>query len=104
MLTTRLIAKSLPPFGYRNMDEELMNDEILNIARQVQQEIKTVLGLRVELDTPMVSEKLLDSIGVIDLSLALEDRFGIKIDTPEIKPENFESCQTLARFILNKKR
>lgn len=81
-----------------------MDDEMQNMAEQIRQEVESVMGIKINIDTEMVSQKLLDSINAIDLALALEDRFGIVIDTPEIKPENFETCRTLARFVLDKRR
>lgn len=77
---------------------------MFDIADQIRQEVEAIIGVKIKNDTELLDQKLLDSINVIDLSLALEDRFGIKIDTPEIKPENFESCEKLARFVLGKKK
>ena len=43
-----------------------------------------------------------DSLDFIELSLALEDRFGIIIDDPEDLAPHFQSMDTLARFISSK--
>lgn len=43
-----------------------------------------------------------DSLDFIELSLALEERFGIVIDDPEELAPHFESMATLSRFICAK--
>ncbi|WP_299925716.1 acyl carrier protein [uncultured Nocardioides sp.] len=41
----------------------------------------------------------LDSLGVVELAAALEDRFGIAIEDEDFTGEVFESVGTLADFI-----
>jgi len=43
-----------------------------------------------------------DSLDFIELSFALEERFGIVIDDPEDLAPHFQSMETLARFICSK--
>jgi len=43
-----------------------------------------------------------DSLDFIELSLALEDCFGIVIDDPEDLAPHFQSMETLAQFICSK--
>jgi acyl carrier protein len=44
----------------------------------------------------------LDSLGVVELAAALEDRFGIVIDDEEFTGEVFESVGSLAGFVEGK--
>lgn len=55
-----------------------------------------------ELDvgTPLLdSLPELDSMAIVALIVALEDRFGIEIDEDDITGDVFESVGTLARFV-----
>jgi acyl carrier protein len=44
----------------------------------------------------------IDSVGMIELVYALEDRFSIEIADEEIAPENFASIDSLAALIARK--
>lgn len=54
----------------------------------------------IEDDAPLFNEGLgLDSVDALELVVALEKAYGIKINSDEIKPEVFSSVNTLATFI-----
>ncbi len=61
-------------------------------------------GITLETTLPKGIEGSLgfDSLDFIELSLALEERFGIVIDDPEDLGPHFQSMQTLTRFICAK--
>ena len=63
-----------------------------------------VAGITMETTLPKGVEGSLgfDSLDFIELSLALEDRFGIVIDDPEDLTPHFRSMDTLTRFICSK--
>ncbi len=44
----------------------------------------------------------LDSMGVMQLVMALEDRFGTKVEPAELSRANFRSGSTLAAFVNGK--
>ena len=55
-------------------------------------------------DAPLFGEGLgLDSIDALELVVALEQQYGIKIADGEVGKEAFASVNTLAEFIANKK-
>jgi acyl carrier protein len=60
-------------------------------------------GMRPEMiddDTPLFGEGLgLDSVDALELVVALEKEFGIKIKSQEIGREVFSSVSTLSEFI-----
>lgn len=54
-------------------------------------------------DSPLLgSVPELDSMAVLELVLALEQRFGIEIDGDDIAAEIFETLSTLATFVDSK--
>jgi acyl carrier protein len=49
-----------------------------------------------------LEEGIVDSQGVMELLLFVEDTFGISVDDQEITPDNFDSISRLAHFIRSK--
>ena len=49
-----------------------------------------------------LEEGIVDSQGVMELLLFVEDTFGISVDDQEITPDNFDSVSRLANFIRSK--
>ncbi|MGB2706004.1 MAG: acyl carrier protein [Candidatus Omnitrophota bacterium] len=45
---------------------------------------------------------IIDSIGVIELASFIQEKYGIKIEVPEIMPENFDTLNNLERYITKK--
>ena len=53
-------------------------------------------------DASFLEEGIIDSTGVLELVLFVEDTFGIEVDDDEIVPDNFDSVVSLAAFIERK--
>ena len=53
-------------------------------------------------DASFLEEGIVDSQGVMELLLFVEDTFGISVDDQEITPDNFDSVSRLADFIRSK--
>jgi acyl carrier protein len=87
-------------------------------AKEVIDELKTILVQRLKFDprraaameetTPLpknVDGSIgLDSLDFIELSIAIEERFGIPMDEAEDLAPHFASMHTLSRFIVGKLR
>ena len=75
------------------------------LVREVVEVLTTTLGIedqRPDLDahTELLGElPELDSLGVVELVVALEGRFGIEIDDADLTGEVFETVGTLAAFV-----
>jgi len=55
-------------------------------------------------DEPLFGEGLgLDSVDALELVVALEKEYGIKIRSDEIDPEAFASVTSLARFVVGRR-
>jgi acyl carrier protein len=46
---------------------------------------------------------VIDSIGVMELATFVSTRFGLELEPGEITPDNFDSVQRLAEFVVRKK-
>lgn len=53
-------------------------------------------------DDSFLQEGIIDSIGVLELVLFVEETFGVSVPDYEITPDNFDSVNKLANFIRNK--
>jgi acyl carrier protein len=54
-------------------------------------------------DLPLV-DRVLDSLGIVQLTAFLEHRFGIRVRDEEVLPRNFESIAAIAGFVASKQR
>jgi acyl carrier protein len=82
-------------------------------AKEVFDELKTILVARLKFDPRRAAEVAqttplpkgvagsigLDSLDFIELSIAIEERFGIVVDESEDLSAHFASFDTLSRFI-----
>jgi acyl carrier protein len=77
-----------------------MNKET-DIEELVKSHIETELivgrSLELELDTDLVG--IIDSTGVLELAVWIENTFGYSVEIDEITPEDFGSVRALAAWI-----
>jgi len=59
-------------------------------------------GDRLEDDTRFLEEGIVDSTGVLELVLFLEETFGIRVEDTEVIPENLDSLNRIERFLEDK--
>ena len=53
-------------------------------------------------DTSFLEEGIIDSTGILELVMFLEETYGIEIKDSELVPDNLDSLQNIARFVRNK--
>ena len=51
-------------------------------------------------DTELLESDIIDSTGVMELVFFIADTFGFEADAEDIVPENFNSINGLANFVL----
>ncbi|OQY29632.1 MAG: hypothetical protein B6I38_08040 [Anaerolineaceae bacterium 4572_5.1] len=51
---------------------------------------------------PLLSSGLLDSFSLMDISLFVEDNFGVRIDDTELNVDTFDTLEELAVLIRNR--
>ncbi|HEX6454432.1 MAG TPA: acyl carrier protein [Trebonia sp.] len=50
-------------------------------------------------ETLLLEEGILDSLGLLQLVVFLEERFGITVDETDLVPENFASVETICAYL-----
>jgi acyl carrier protein len=60
-------------------------------------------GGRLDTDTSFLNEGIIDSTGILELIMFLEETFDVKIEDQELVPENLDSINSIQRFIEAKK-
>lgn len=50
-------------------------------------------------DASLIRERIIDSLGVVELAAFLSRRFGVRVDQAEVRPENFDTVTRLAAFV-----
>lgn len=60
-------------------------------------------GGKIGMATPLLTEGSLDSLGIVELSMFLDERFGIAIEDQDFEAENFESVAHISAFVQRKR-
>ncbi|MCP4423864.1 MAG: acyl carrier protein [Chloroflexi bacterium] len=50
-------------------------------------------------DASFMDEGIIDSLGVLELALFIEETFGFRVNRQDLKPKNFDSVKSLAAYI-----
>ncbi len=69
-----------------------------DIESKIAQIIQNIILTSVEPDTLLLESGLVDSLSAVDVALAIEKEFSVKIPPSEIDL-HLESVQTLAQFV-----
>ncbi len=73
------------------------------IKELIKQEVRNVTFTTVSDEDALLDQNILDSVGAVDLAVALEGAFGISIPFVDINAQHFHSVNTLAAYVLLKK-
>ena len=49
--------------------------------------------------SPLLDSGIVDSLGILELVQFLVDRYGIEVTDEDLMPDNFQSIESLARFV-----
>lgn len=69
------------------------------VASEVHGIFRDELELDVGLDTDVIESGVLDSIGFVQLLVALEERFGVTVDVADLELDDFSSVARIAEFV-----
>jgi len=53
-------------------------------------------------DEDLISQGIIDSMGILKLTTFMEEKFGIKVTDEDIIPENFRTINRLKEFVESK--
>ena len=81
-----------------------MNDQIISqlneyITKQIMKRPERTL----KPDEPLISGGLIDSFSLVDLSLFVEQTWGVRLDDTELNAETFDTLDQLAALIEKKR-
>ncbi len=77
-------------------------NEIRGKIKDFINEITNVNNSKINNDSKLISDELIDSLGIIQIVTYLENYFQIKIEQNEINLENLETINTMTKFVSNK--
>lgn len=53
-------------------------------------------------DASLLRERIIDSLGVVELAAFIARRFGVRVEQPEVRPDNFDTVARLAAYVRRK--
>lgn len=53
-------------------------------------------------DDSFLKDGIIDSIGILELAQFVQETFGIRVDTADILPSNFDTLNKLERYVRQK--
>jgi acyl carrier protein len=56
-----------------------------------------------EVDTSLLDQGIIDSTGVLEVIGFIEETFGITVEDSELLPENLDSIERIAQYVIRKK-
>ncbi|MEK7727956.1 MAG: acyl carrier protein [candidate division KSB1 bacterium] len=80
----------------------------MNIQDQLREYIVTQFmydtpNARLEPDTDLLNDGIVDSMGILQVVNFLEEKFGVQVSDEEITPENFRSLRVLTDFVMQRR-
>jgi acyl carrier protein len=69
------------------------------IKERIKDEIAIVAFTQVSDEDALLDQNILDSVGAVDLAVALESAFGISIPFVDINKQHFHSVGTLVAYV-----
>ena len=54
-------------------------------------------------DDSFLDKGIIDSTGILEIIMFLEDEFGVKVEDEEMVPENLDSVKNITEFVNSKK-
>ena len=61
-------------------------------------------GQSLDPDEDLLEQRIIDSLGLLTLVVFLEKAHGIKVNDEDVVPENFQSLNSIVRFVEQKMR
>ena len=78
--------------------EEIISKLSGFIATKILKQPKRVIRA----DEPLISSGLIDSFSLMDVSLFVEDTFGVRIEDTELNADTFDSLEQLAKLVMSR--
>ncbi len=80
-----------------------MNESISgNLAQYIAVRILKQPKRPIAMDEKLISSGLIDSFNLVDLSIYVEDTFGVRIDDTELNSDTFDTLAELSELIASR--
>lgn len=79
--------------------EKLMSKILPGLEKFIAENILRQPGRSIAPDAALISSGLVDSFSLVDLSLYIEDTYGVRIDDTELNVDTFDTLEQLADLI-----
>lgn len=73
------------------------------IVDYLRQRFPVLSGISFDEATPLLSDGIIDSLGILDLAMFLGERLGIEISDEDFEPGNFQTFGQLLAFVERKR-
>lgn len=70
---------------------------------EILRDIVLLSHIKLDIDTDLFEEGLMDSLATMNMFIQLEQTFGISIDLAEIEIEDFSTIRKINEFVLSAK-
>ena len=85
------------------MNDAPLNPILTELSGFIAAEFLKQPGRTLAPNEPLISSGLIDSFSLVDLSLHVEDQYGVKIDDTELNAGTFDTLEGLARLIQDRR-
>ena len=81
------------------MDNGMADGARKSLQRFIEQRFRLACTRNFTQDTPLLDSGIVDSLGILDLVVFIEEEFGIVAEDHDLVPENFGTLASLTRFV-----
>ena len=75
------------------------NDIIKSLSQKITTELLNQPDRDISANEPLISSGLIDSFSLVDLSILIEDNYGVLIDDSELNADTFDTLEKLSEII-----
>jgi acyl carrier protein len=79
-----------------------MEEIIIQLSNFIAAKILKQPNRVISANEPLVSSGLIDSFSLMDVSLFVENTFGVRIEDTELNADTFDSLEQLAKLIMSR--
>lgn len=73
------------------------------LAEYIEKELAKGRKSHIDYEEDLLSEGIIDSLGILQLVAFIEDKFGIQIEDEDVVLENFQSISALTSYLETRK-
>jgi len=75
----------------------MLNQSVLSFLSHAAEDARVTLP---DSDASLFISGVLDSFTLVDFVSVIENEYGIRVDDADLRPENFDTMQSVERFVI----